>query len=126
MVTEAKPREEIERDLEAVLKRFVQVEDETLLSMTHAIADELPIANDLVRARSKDRVLKTIELHDKADTLVEEAVAKYREDLYLVSKRLAEEDGEQSVITETRVRHAQGLLSRQRKGYPWADALLTF
>ena len=56
--------------------------------------------------------------------LIESAVARYREDLYFVSRRLCEEDGESGVITGNHVRQAQSILSRRRREYSWGDVSL--
>jgi hypothetical protein len=112
-----------EQDLRAILKRYVQAEDETLAEIASQI-EAAPGGDEQKRKLSKQRVLKEIELHARAELLVEEAVSKYREDLYFVSRRFSEEDGESGVITGTHVHRAQSVLNRQRKGYSWSDAVL--
>lgn len=111
-------------DLPSILRRYVQLEEATLAELTSEL-QTLPGPRDAQRLEAKDRVLRTIELHAQADLLVEDAVGKYREDLYFLSRRLAEEDLEAGVVTRAHVRQAQSLLARHRRVSTWGDALLT-
>jgi hypothetical protein len=86
----------------------------------------IPGPNELQRKEAKERVLRAVELHAQADVLVEDAVARYREDLYFLARRLAEEDLEPGLVTRTHVRQAQALLARHRRVSSWGDSLLTF
>jgi len=109
-----------EHDLRSILKRYVQAEDATLALIASEI-QSVPGADEQTRLHSKERILKEIELHARADLLVEDAVARYREDLYFISKRLSEEDGESGIITGHHVRQAQGILNRKRRQYSLGD-----
>src|ERR1043166_6823604 len=119
MVSELKVETD-DHDLRSILKRYVQAEDATLALIASEI-QAVPGADEQTRLHSKERVLKEIELHARADLLVEDAVARYREDLYFISKRLSEEDGESGIITGHHVRQAQGILNRKRRQYSLGD-----
>ena len=111
-------------DLPTVLRRYVQLEETALAKLTSEL-QALPGAIDAHKLEAKERVLRAVELHAQADLLVEDAVAKYREDLYFLARRLAEEDLEPGVVTRAHVRQAQALLARHRRASSWGDALLT-
>ena len=122
-MSDASKVETAEHDLRSILKRYVQAEDATLALIASEI-EAVPGVDEQTRIHSKERILKEIELHARADVIVEDAVARYREDLYFVSRRLSEEDGEPGIITGHHVRQAQGMLSRHRRQYSWGDGAL--
>jgi len=113
-----------EDELATILKRYAQLED----AVVSKIASDLQLLPtqtvDARRETAKSKILSKLELHSHADALVEEAVAKYREDLYFVARRVAEEDLESGIINRAHVRQAQSRLSRHRKKYGWGDGLL--
>lgn len=114
-----------EQALAVVLKRYVALEDDVMSQLTREL-ETIPSLDEKRRAAAKEKILQKLELHGRADALIEEAVARYREDLYFVSGRLADDDGEAGVVTRAHVRQAQTILARRRRSYSWGDAILAF
>jgi hypothetical protein len=109
-------------DVAAVLKRYLRVEEETLATIASEVEGATELAH--VRSAAKQKLLRKLELHSHADELVEQAVARYREDLYILSRRHAEDDVESGIITRAHVRAAQRMLARRRRRYSWGDGML--
>ena len=112
-------------DIATIVKRYVQAEEATVQRIAHEVA-ALPQLSDTQRNAARDKILETLELHAQADICAEEAVARYRENLYFVARQLAEDAGEFGIVTKAHVMQAQAILARPRRRYVWGDALLGF
>jgi hypothetical protein len=109
-------------EVASVLKRYLQVEEATV----KAIAADLESTSDLGHAKSaaKAKILEKLEVHAQADALIDGLIARYREDLYFVCRRLAEDDLQSGIITRAHVLQAQAFITHRRKSYDWGDGLL--
>ena len=106
--------------LVTLLKRYVEAED---AAMVAAATGESALAKSIVE--SKRRVLKRIELHRKAEDLIELEVSRYREELYQLAKNIAKNEMDESIITESHVIRARQINWRSRQKYSVFDVLLT-
>ena len=106
-----------------MLKRYLTVEETTVTAIAKDLQDGAEFTQ--TKALAKQRLLRKLELHSQADELVEEIVARYREDLYVICRRVAESDLESGIITRAHVRQAQVVMTRRHRRYSWGDALLT-
>lgn len=109
--------------IEEIIKKYAQLETRAIVELASELRS---VTQPDIRQRheARDRILKEVELHAQAELLIEDAVATYREDLYFVARRLADDELDSGVVTRAHVRHAQAMLARGRKKYGWGDALL--
>jgi len=109
-------------DVATVLRRYVKLEEAKINAIASELIGDTNIAPP--RETAKQKFLKKLELHSQADEFVEDCVERYRADLYVISRRIAEADLESGVITKAHVHQAQRLLGRRFRRYSWGDGLL--
>lgn len=110
-------------EIVAIIKKYAQLETRAVVELASELRS-VTQADANQRRAARDRILKEVELHAQAEVLVEEAVAKYREDLYFVARRLADDEFDSGIVTRAHVRQAQATLTRPRHKYTWGDVLL--
>jgi hypothetical protein len=91
-----------------------------------------PDANELDRTglsprvgAAKNRVPKIVELHNRAEDLIEKEVSIYRKDLYDFAQAVARHEMGEDIITRSHVMKAKQLLWRRRTKYSFSDGVLT-
>ena len=105
-----------------ILKKYFEFQESTLDNL------QLKIDSDDIKQsieNSKNEVLKEMELHNQAHEFVEDEVIKFREELYLYSKRIANRELEENIITKSHVLKAREFLWRKKAKYNWSDGFLT-
>lgn len=112
---------DIDNKITNILKEYVEVEDAKMQAILSKVKKELPPAK--INA-SKEKVLRNIELHQIASDVIEDEVLKFREDLYLFSRKVASRELEENIITKAHVIKAREFLWRRKKKYDFADGYL--
>lgn len=108
-------------EISAILKKYFAVEDAKILQVINDINRTTPTAQ--IEA-AKNRILKKLEVHNQAEDLIEAEVSRYREDLYVFAKRMANNEMEKDIITKAHVIKAKQVLWRRRSKYSFADGFL--
>lgn len=108
--------------LEKILEKFFDIEDRKYKEILKQIRREF--IPDSIQ-KSKEKILKKLELHSQASNLIEEEVSKYREDLYLFAKKVAESEMEEDIITKSHVIKAKQVLWRKKWRYNISDGFIT-
>lgn len=108
-------------ELSALLKKYFAVEDAKLGEIVGEISRTS--YSSQVEA-SKNKILRKLELHHQAEDFIEQEVTRYREDLYIFSKRIAENEMEVGIVTKAHVIKAKQLLWRREWKYSFSDGYL--
>lgn len=104
-----------------VLRKYVHAEDQVLEKIALELASR-PVDESI--AAAKRSILKQLELHAAADDAVEEEVMRFREQLYVVARSIAERDMENKIITASHVMRARHELWPIRPKYNFYDGFL--
>lgn len=109
-----------DEDIATILQKFLDVEDNLL----DEISSELAAIQHRSIESSQQKILKKVELHSYAEELIEKEVVTYREELYLFSRKIAESEMENYIITPSHVLKAKQVLWKRSKKYNLFDGFL--
>ncbi|HEV2840948.1 MAG TPA: hypothetical protein VGW39_06465 [Chthoniobacterales bacterium] len=104
-----------------VLRKYVDAEDQVLEKIALELA--LRPADESIAA-AKRSILKQLELHAAAEDAVEEEVMRFREQLYVIARSIAERDMENKIITASHVLRARHEIWPRRAKYNFYDGYL--
>jgi hypothetical protein len=104
-----------------ILQKYFQIENQKLEQICEELTDSLPPTESEI---IKKKVFRKMELHLKAEKLIDIEVTKFRNDLSLFSKKIAEKEMEYNIITSAHVIKARDFLWKRRKKYDFSDGFL--
>jgi hypothetical protein len=108
-------------NVSTVIKKYVDLEDDVLAD----IAKELGSTNgshDLAAIRAN--ILRKMEIHATAADAIEDEVLRFREQLYVTAKSIAEQEMENNILTEAHVIRARHKVWKPAGRYNFYDGFL--